>query len=893
MTLPPGFRLGTYEILAPIGAGGMGEVYKARDPTLARMVAIKVLPPALARDPLLQARFEREARAVAALSHPNVLGIFDFGTQGEITYAVMELLEGESLFQRLKAGPVPFRRVLEIAIELANGLGAAHAQGIVHRDVKPGNIFLTTDGRVKVLDFGIAKLMPTPASLDDITLQAGASAPAPCTARGIILGTVGYMAPEQVKGEVADHRADIFAFGTVLYEMLAGHRPFRGESSIQTLASILEDDPPELEVPKGGVPPAFGSILFHCLEKEPAKRFQTMSDVVFALQNLSGGASSLIPRVLPLRRWSLRPVLLGIGAVAIGLLAAIPLSRKPADPPAFARLFHPRGTIDAARFGPDGRTVIFSLRSQGGRPSVLVLHPETREPQDLGLQDALLAGVSPSNELLLLRGARSCGEGALGTLATVEAGGGNAKDIQEHVLAAAWSGMGMATVSLDASKSRIRLEYMGRTLVDAPFDTRVLKNLCLSRDGERLALVDADTSSKTEIVQYDRRGSRIVLHLLPGDINGRTVTGLAWGAGRELFFSQQDGDQSSVYALSPGGRPRLRWRGPGDIELMDASADGHLLLARQQMSMGILVSDQDRPDLRNVNLRDGSQAMGLSEDGRSLAVLESPSVCGGSSLDMAYLLETGTGKPVPIGRGIPNALSGDGRWMQLIIQGIPPRTLNPAILAALEQGGIDLDHPKSCPPFMLLMPTGVGKPRVIRLPARLQSLDMPTLLPDGQHVAFLGNESGRPARWFLTDFSGTETRPVAPEGTGVGVYDLKPLSADGRRLVIYDGLRYLVQDLAGGDPRPVRGLEPGARVMRWGAGDRRLLVHSNREVLPLSLSNLDPDTGARQALKTFHLPDPSGFQTFLGVFATQDARIVAITYCRRLTDLFLVESQAR
>ena len=279
MTIASGSRLGPYEVLSPLGAGGMGEVYKARDSRLDRDVAIKVLPESLLSDGEALARFEREAKAVAALSHPNILAIHDFGRERGIAYAVMELLEGETLHERLDAGAIPQRKALEYAPQMAQGLAAAHEKGIIHRDLKPQNVFVTRDGLVKILDFGLAKVASPSAS------EGRSNAPTtPGTRTGMILGTVGYMSPEQVRGAVADHRSDIFSLGALLYEMLTGERAFRSESDVETMMAILREDPLEASAAGKALPPELDEIVGHCLEKSPEERFQSARDLAFALR---------------------------------------------------------------------------------------------------------------------------------------------------------------------------------------------------------------------------------------------------------------------------------------------------------------------------------------------------------------------------------------------------------------------------------------------------------------------------------------------------------------------------------------------------------------------------------------------------------------------------------
>jgi len=284
MPLPSGARLGPYEILSALGAGGMGEVYRARDARLGRDVAVKVLHAGMSTDADRLRRFEQEARAAAALNHPNILAVHDLGSYEQAPYIVSELLEGRSLRELLRGGPVPSRKAIDYAIQLASGLAAAHEKGIVHRDLKPENVFITADARVKILDFGLAKLIEPefPAAPGS-----GVTTAAPETLPGAVLGTIGYMAPEQVRGLSSDQRADIFAFGAILYEMLCGHRAFRGDTAADTMMVILRDDPADLSAADTNVPPLLVRIVDRCLEKSASARFQSASDVAFALSAVS------------------------------------------------------------------------------------------------------------------------------------------------------------------------------------------------------------------------------------------------------------------------------------------------------------------------------------------------------------------------------------------------------------------------------------------------------------------------------------------------------------------------------------------------------------------------------------------------------------------------------
>ncbi|MEO6007063.1 MAG: serine/threonine-protein kinase, partial [Vicinamibacteraceae bacterium] len=395
MTLLPGRRLGPYEVRQPLGAGGMGEVYLAHDTRLQRSVAIKVLPAAFAEHADRLQRFEQEARATATLNHPNVMAVFDVGVDDGVPYVVLELLEGQTLATALRRGALSPRQATDLAGQIAQGLAAAHAKGIVHRDLKPDNIFVTADGRAKILDFGLAKLIESP----DLHATVTHLATTPPTGPGHVLGTAGYMAPEQVRGEPADHRADIFAFGAVFYEMLSGQPAFGGETTVERMTAILKDDPPPLLT--GAVPPQLDRVVHRCLEKSPAQRFQSAKDIAFALEAMSLGAASTSPSApasasaaaltttaapAPRRWWPL--ALAAAVAVAAGVGVGVWATRRatPAGPGVIgfeARSFD-RLPITNARFMPDGKTIVYSATPSGSSPALFIVNPAAEAPQPLG-----------------------------------------------------------------------------------------------------------------------------------------------------------------------------------------------------------------------------------------------------------------------------------------------------------------------------------------------------------------------------------------------------------------------------------------------------------------------------------------------------------------------------
>jgi serine/threonine protein kinase len=289
-TISPNTNIGQYTIVSKIGEGGMGEVYRARDSKLGREVAIKVLPAAFSEDGERLRRFEQEAQAASALNHPNILVIFHIGMHAGAPYIVSELLEGETLRERMGGVALPQRKVIDYGLQIAHGLAAAHTKGIVHRDLKPENVFITKDGRVKILDFGLAKLT---GSADGIQSQTEVPTRRVDTDPGVVMGTLGYMSPEQLRGRPVDHRSDIFSFGAILYEMLSGKRAFRGESTADTMSSILREDPPDLSETNKTVSPALERVVHHCLEKNPEERFHSASDLAFAIEALSSSSAAL------------------------------------------------------------------------------------------------------------------------------------------------------------------------------------------------------------------------------------------------------------------------------------------------------------------------------------------------------------------------------------------------------------------------------------------------------------------------------------------------------------------------------------------------------------------------------------------------------------------------
>ncbi len=598
MTLNAGTRLGPYEILSPLGAGGMGEVYRAKDTKLHREVAIKVLPESLAKDADALARFEREAHAVAALNHPNILSIFDFGTHGDTAYAVMELLEGETLREILSEGAPPLRRTTEWARQIAAGLAAAHGKGIVHRDLKPDNIFVTNDGRVKILDFGLAKPVGKERNAD----QTHSPTVSAYTEPGTVMGTVGYMSPEQVKGRDVDARSDIFAFGAVLYEMLTGKRAFQRETSAETMTAILREDPPEHAASGKSIPPALDRIVRHCLEKKPEQRFQSASDIGFALEDLSG--SSAVPVIAGRRATSRRFFI--AAAVLSGMLAGAALAlwlRRLPEPEAIrlrALTFSSKDSDPSA--SPDGRLIAFtSWRDGTSRIWIKQLVGGGEAPLTSG-SDRRPRFSPDGSSVLFLRNA-----GTTQAVYRVGLVGGEPRRLIDDAVEADWSPDGRKIVFVRLHEGQL---LAGTMLV---YDTETGKESSLvegrgqalfcprwAPDGRSIIFARGDRNRNApewELLRVETKTGKVTP--VPPGVKGNPTGGFAWsGDGREFFYVQSassmgdvSGSESRIYRCDArtGRRRTLLWADglatingtEGGVTYCDVLAPGRLLIAER------------------------------------------------------------------------------------------------------------------------------------------------------------------------------------------------------------------------------------------------------------------------------------------------------------------------
>ena len=602
MTLAAGTKLGPYEILSSLGAGGMGEVYKARDTKLKREVAVKVLPAALATDADALARFEREAHAVAAINHPNILSIHDFGTHDVVAYAVTELLEGETLREILSGDAPPQRRAIEWARQIASGLAAAHGKGIVHRDLKPDNVFVTNDGRVKILDFGLAKSKSIERGSSDRTHSPTVSA---YTEPGTVMGTVGYMSPEQVKGQEVDHRSDIFAFGSVLYEILTGRRAFQRDTNAETMTAVLREEPSELSGTGRNIPPALDRVVRHCLEKKPEQRFQSASDIAFALEDLSNPSSG--PATAPtMSAPRSRPLLIAAACAVAGVLLGALVSPRLRRTPDVAPIrIHPltfSGRDSDPAASPDGKLVAFtSWRDGTSRIWIKQLAGGGEAPLTAG-PDRRPRFSPDGHSILFLRDLGS-------TQAVYRAGivGGEARKVVDDAFEADWAPDGKSIVyfrlretpSIASEFGRVDLET-GKNTTVAKLDNLAVYSARSSPDGRSIAFSSGyytRNSASWRLFRMDVASGKI--SSLGTERPGNALGGIAWsGDGSSLFYIQSasvmgdiSGSGSQVLRLDVGsGRSRpVIWSdglaainaSTGEVSRSDVLSAGRLVFAER------------------------------------------------------------------------------------------------------------------------------------------------------------------------------------------------------------------------------------------------------------------------------------------------------------------------
>ncbi len=862
MALTEGTRLGSYVIAARIGAGGMGDVYRARDTRLGRDVAIKTLPYAVTTDPERLARLEREARMLGALNHPNIATLHGIEDHGEIRALVMELVAGPTLDELIarraySAASSGIADALAVARQIADALDAAHQQNIIHRDLKPANVKITPDGVVKVLDFGLAKAaMGDPAGPDG----SNAATTAGLSSAGLIVGTVGYMSPEQARGQEVDKRTDIWAFGSVLYEMLAG-RPafFRGTVS-DTIAAVLGSEPDWQALPPG-LPPNIRRLLERCLEKSPKRRLRDIGDARHELEDALAAATTppVEPRstaAAPARGVSRRGMLIGgaLGLVGLGFGAGALVGGRTrvATLPSFHRLTFRRGIIRTARFAPDYKTIFYGALWDGDICRVYTVRPDSPESAALNLPPATPLAISRSGELALALGTQFRGIMPYGTLAQVPLAGGAPRELLEDVKYADWSPDGRELAVVRSVKGREQLEFpMGTVIAEPANPGGGFSFPRVSTRGDVVACFELSVAAGLTgtVVLVDRSGVRKT-------ITSRyfNVFGLAWN-GDEIWFTAADElplFRNALYAVTRSGQVRLVSRVPGNASLHDVAPDGRLLIARTDDRGGISVLAPGATQERDLAWLDAPSLADISRDGTH--VLFSEGGVGGGARGSVYLRKTDGSSAVRLGDGRAVALSPDGRW---------------AIADGPGQSGYDV------------LPTGAGQSR--RLGREGLTILGAKWLPDGQRVIARGRQSDQSTRLYIFDLDRGTADAMTPENISIGAP--WAVSPDGTMVAVVSNTGVALYAVGGGPVRRVPTLTGRERLYGW-IHDGLLVSEPQTATQVLQV---DPLTGRRQVWKEIQPTDPTGIMTIGFLVPTPDGRAYAYSWHRALSDLYLVE----
>ena len=840
----------------------MGEVYRARDTRLGRDIAIKVLPQHLSSNPDLKQRFEREARAISSLNHPHICTLHDIGHQDGVDFLVMEYLEGETLAQRLKKGPLPLKEALKIGIEICEALDKAHRAGIIHRDLKPGNIMLTRNG-AKLMDFGLAKAagagLGSVASrtplLSAAQTMSEASPMSPLTTAGAVIGTIQYMSPEQIEGKEADARSDLFALGGVLYEMATGKRPFEGKSQLSVASAILEKEPERISALQPLTPPGFEHVVSACLAKNPDDRYQTAHDVKLELRWIVESGPLLAapeapaksaPQVLPWAVAGTAVVLLlfAAGALLLGL-------RHP--PPVHYKMVSYRGGIlQAARFSQDGQTIVYSGQWEGEPPQVTTARAGSPESRPLGIPSATVAAVSSTDELAVFEGCEyiflvDCG----GTLATVSLGGGMPRELAAHVAYADWSPDSKQLAIVVDSPNNARLEFPpGRVLYRQ--NSGWLGHPRFSPDGTMIAFenhpIDSDDGS---IDVVDLQGKRTIVTK-----GWLSIEGLAWRPdGKEIWFAATQntaGWADAIHAVTLSGKERtvltLPW-----LRLHDIAKDGRVLLSRENwrtQMIGLFPGDTaEHP----YSWLDDTVPTAFSNDGRWLSFNEAGEVYYLSGDRLAYYRRTDGSAAVSVGVG-QSVISPDGKWILTYGRG----------------------------PKMLLQPVGAGVPRELPTPG-MTTFDSAVWSDDSRQVAYEALTSQND--WNVYTQRIDSGPPVLVKAKARKSYP--HLSPDGTTVALHeDGGGISLYRTGGGPPTAVKGATASEYPVEFVEGGRSLLVEGaiGNEVV---LSVLDLATGHRQPWKHLSI---SVHRDLSPIVVTPDLKYYAYDSPRYASDLYVVEN---
>jgi hypothetical protein len=849
-----GQRLGQYEIRSFIGAGGMGEVYLAHDTRLQRNVAIKCLPPHVASDSSARARLEREARLLATLNHPNIAAIYGVEQADGLIGLALELVEGRTLAD----SSFPMREALAIARQIADALEAAHEKDIIHRDLKPANIKITPGGVVKVLDFGLAKVITAEAAPGgrESTVRTGA---------GVIMGTVAYMSPEQARGKPVDRRTDVWAFGCVLYELIAGRVAFGAETSSDCLVKVLESEPDWALLP-AETPESIRRLLRRCLEKDPAVRLRDIADarleIVEAL-SMPAVAIAVGPPGVGRRRWG--PLVVVVCGVAAAAAAGYVASRVTAVPSVgtVSQLTFRHGNVGRARFAPDGQSVIYSASWNGEPFRLYSTRVGSAHSRAVDLVPADLLALSKQGQLAVSVSRPAIdGWEPHGTLAVTALAGGAPRELYSDIVGADWTpdGASMAIVRRVGDGSRLEFP-VGTVVHQAP----VILPPRISPDGTRVCFFAGPAYG--ELWVGDRGGSARPL----GQSLGRGGH-CAWTPdGREIWVEAGGGDMHmTLEAITLTGRRRTVASFTGMIQVEDIAPDGKLLITAGTLRFSVHGSRESGE--RDLAVFEATRLFHLTRDGRQVLLWDNSPGAGRNRVFLGHM----DGTPaVPLGPGAPAALTPDGKWAAVIGDGVSNQRIRNKLT---------------------LLPTGAGTARTIDLPIDLEPLHGGALgrtdwsrrgydfSMDGARLLIpFGRAPGRRPRVYVYDLSSKAIKAITQEGiTGPAA-----LSPDGRFVAVNDHSNIRIYPVDEGKDRVVPGVPEPGNVAAWSADGKSVLVVEQLEAAA-RVFRRDIVSGTRELVREIRAQEPAGLTAF-DIFVSRDGQAYAYTKSLRLANVFVIE----
>jgi eukaryotic-like serine/threonine-protein kinase len=852
MALISGTKLGPYEILTPAGAGGMGEVYRARDARLNRDVAIKVLPVALASDPERLRRFQQEAQAVAALNHPNILAVYDFGAHQGSPYMVTEFLEGETLRERLHSGALPVREATEYAEQVAKGLAVAHEKGIVHRDLKPENVFLARDGRLKILDFGLAKLTrPEGAVASDAPTMASQ------TEAGMVLGTVGYMSPEQVRGEASDARSDIFSFGALLYEILTGKRAFKRDTATETMTAILREDPPELNETGWQGPMGLPLILGRCLEKNVERRFQSASDLAFAIESLSGTSTSAARTLAQSKArrawWPWAATVLSVMAL-VAVLWFAARSSQGKTPATFTRLTFEQGFLSNARFAKGGDAVVYSAQWNDQPMAIYSVRLEFPQSVKVQLPSAAMLALSTSGDLTVAIDPVYRAGFLSGTMAQAPIAGGSPRPLEEGVISADYASDGKTMAVVRHADRRVQLEYPAGHVIYST--AGYLDYVRVSPSGKQVAFLEHSVydDDRGWVALVDAAGYH---RKLTKEFAG-SLQGLAWSrTGTEIWFSAADeGADLQLFAVTLSGRQRAILGAPQRTRILDISADGRVLVSNEQYRREIMgIDPATGKELRRLEWFNASGMVDILRDGKAILFVEFGGAAGPLYL-VAYRKLDGSA-PVALGPGAWPKFSPDGTTAAAVVLSRPPQ--------------------------IALHPIGTGESR--RLPVGdIVNMVYVSWFPYGKHLMLVGATEGQPLRTYEIDLQGGTPQPLGPTDF-IG----KAVSRDGSRIAGRNGAgEAVVFAPETKNLKIMPGVKSYEQFQQWTEDGQSLLVSSGTP-WEAHVDRVEVANGARTLLQRVELADKAGSNLSVGLTYAETSKTYVYNTRRILGTLYVVD----